>query len=298
MVGLQDLILQQSNDYGRLTVPQLRSVLKDCGLKVSGSKAELVARLQGAPSNVASVSGRKAQAAIDGVAPRRIVSGTGVASASPEEHLQSIAEMMLASGVGVPEPFVSKLKKREAEMEEQPRAGEAAGRRETRESKWIQAVDVAEGDDGPDDAPRRRVRLTRASGREETGSAASSASQAASRGRAGGREQQQRRSIPKGGSAGGSMEQQQQDEGIRISAGRGKARNEQKANHLRGKNNAIQQGRREDNVDELPRLKISGLVLVEGKFDARAVKKAVLVPEVVALQDWVRCPMLTWAPKL
>jgi phage terminase Nu1 subunit (DNA packaging protein) len=94
------------------------------------------------------------------------------------------------------------------------------------------------------------------------------------------------------------MEQQQQDEGIRISAGRGKARNEQKANHLRGKNNAIQQGRREDNVDELPRLKISGLVLVEGKFDARAVKKAVLVPEVVALQDWVRCPMLTWAPKL
>ena len=279
-------------------MPQLKSMLRDRGLKVSGPKSELVARLNESQGNAtdggaegnATDQRRQEVAGPEGGSPGSTSGASEGGIGGPEEDpVESIARMMLANGVGVPEPYVSKLSKKQRQQQEQKpgppsSAGDSGAAKGTSRGqdpgRWVQAVDAAEGGADSSASPQPGNRFSSSNGGSSTPPSSSAASSGASGSRAGSRRDQE---ATRSSSSDPSPPPSSQRDRDSEAAGQ-RQRQQQQQNKRRTEEEVGGAGE----PDELPRLKIPGVVLVEGKFDARAVNRAVAAQEVVALQEWVR----------
>jgi hypothetical protein len=102
VIGVEDVLAHEQHDLSKLTVVQLKTLLRGRGLKVSGNKAELIERLKmkggqggGDDGKDPSAGGQKGQAP----------SSSSPASKDPLA-LENVAQLMLKAGVSVPKSYV------------------------------------------------------------------------------------------------------------------------------------------------------------------------------------------------
>eukprot|EP00192_Tetraselmis_astigmatica_P003134 CAMPEP_0117683622 /NCGR_PEP_ID=MMETSP0804-20121206/20532_1 /TAXON_ID=1074897 /ORGANISM="Tetraselmis astigmatica, Strain CCMP880" /LENGTH=577 /DNA_ID=CAMNT_0005494295 /DNA_START=1 /DNA_END=1734 /DNA_ORIENTATION=+ len=99
-LSLQDILVHGFESYKELTVPQLKGLLKQRGLKVSGTKEELMQRLEEAERASSSTS-----SAAKGRGPKTNPASPSSAGSRTEE-VDGVAQLMMKAGVGIPESYV------------------------------------------------------------------------------------------------------------------------------------------------------------------------------------------------
>lgn len=227
MLGLQDVVEQQQDGYSSLTVGQLKDLLRERGLKVSGVKSDLVARLaEASETNPSSISGTSANISLGGnLGPP----GKALHGDVDVGDVDGIARLMMRAGVSVPESYISgRARKAQGSPNEQQKAVQS-------------------------NLSRNNPGVTADSADSKLFSEGGGSS----------------RGIPsRGGRAGKSRSRADSNK-------RDPWR--EKVWHERG--------------SDVPPLKVPGLVMVEGRFDARAVERAVMAQAVFPLQEMVRTRM-------